>query len=139
MYCSVLYSLPSVVLSIVCKVSSTVCSILYFFSPTIYSLLYFLSSMTASSTVCSVLHFFSPIVCSTLYFLSPILCLIFCTFFWFFSEFISIFNEKRENMLTNACKVLAKHWLSSHHPTFGLTYIINYNTIFFFFYKYYYG
>jgi len=26
-------------------------------------------------------------------------------------------------MLTNACKALAKHWLSRHHPTFGAAYI----------------
>ena len=28
-------------------------------------------------------------------------------------------------MLTNACKVLAKHWLSRHHPTFGAAYILD--------------
>jgi len=27
-------------------------------------------------------------------------------------------------MLTNACKALAKHWLSRHHPTFGAAYIL---------------
>jgi len=28
-------------------------------------------------------------------------------------------------MLTNAYKALAKHWLSSHHPMFGTTYILD--------------
>ena len=28
-------------------------------------------------------------------------------------------------MLTNACKALAKHWLSRHHPTFGAAYILD--------------
>jgi len=27
-------------------------------------------------------------------------------------------------MLTNACKALAKHWLSRHHSTFGVVYIL---------------
>jgi len=32
---------------------------------------------------------------------------------------------KRERMLTNACKALAKHWLSRHHPMFGAAYILD--------------
>ena len=28
-------------------------------------------------------------------------------------------------MLTNACKALAKHWVSRHHPTFGAAYILD--------------
>ena len=28
-------------------------------------------------------------------------------------------------MLTNACKALAKHWLSRDHPTFGAAYILD--------------
>ena len=31
-------------------------------------------------------------------------------------EFCRI-SEKKERMLTNACKALAKHWLSRDHPT----------------------
>jgi len=48
-----------------------------------------------------------------------------------FFEFLMNFCEFRENskqrerMLTNACKALAKHWLSRHHPTFGAAYILD--------------
>ena len=143
---SIVY-IVSIVYSLLYSFSPTVCSMLYFLSPIIgssiaysllysfppifSSLLYYLPPITSSSTVCSPLHPFPPIVCSMLYFLPQILCLIFCTFFWFFLnlfqfliKFVEFLEEKRESVLTNACKALAKHWLSRHHPMFGLTYII---------------
>jgi len=43
-------------------------------------------------------------------------------FIWIYSEFICIFHW-RERMLTNACKALAKHWLSRHHSHVLLAYI----------------
>jgi len=41
-----------------------------------------------------------------------------------FRENLAI-SKQRERMLTNACKALAKHWLSRHHPTFGAAYIVD--------------
>jgi len=55
---SILYSLPPVVLSVVCTVSSTVCSLLYYFPLIVSSLLYFLPPITASSLVSSLLYYF---------------------------------------------------------------------------------
>jgi len=38
---------------------------------------------------------------------------------------VEFLEKKRESVLTNACKALAKYWLSRHHPMFGLAYLID--------------